>query len=552
MENIIKHGEELFGEGKIEEAENCFLEILEQDPQNKEAYNNLGVISFQNQHIEKALDYFNKSLKLDPFYKESVLNYAHLLKELNLFYQAIPLLEQIAERYPEDEEINQILDHAHKARSHPEPSPDSLSCKTVLKPREFDLASSEKKFSGTKEDPLAGKKILHTPFEIAGNMDRITKYLNRQDVAATSVNYYDSWLKYKCDLNLNINSLPENKRIYAIDQFARDAIERYDIFHFHFAHSLYPDFRDLERLKEKGKKIIFHFWGSDQRGPEWIFYNQAKFLGYDPPKPYTFTLDLYNKHKTINRYADVLIGAYAIPRGIFIAGIAELSAWSLEEKARILDKKAIDKDPQKTYFVHAPSCYWKKGTTIILELFNQCKQEGMPIELLYVNQLPTDQAREIYAFADFALEQVGPGTFGLFGIEMMCWEIPVLVYHTPLLDRIRDNPPVIKITKETFKNQIAKCVEMKRTHECEKIGKRSRRWAHQHLDISSGIHNYLAIYRALLEGGQVKQYVNKVWYQQEHMLQSGFKSDFYRYMIEEGVFEELNINIGDYDQRLYY
>ena len=39
-------------EGKIEEAEKCFLNILEHDPQNKEAFNNLGVIAFQGQEIE--------------------------------------------------------------------------------------------------------------------------------------------------------------------------------------------------------------------------------------------------------------------------------------------------------------------------------------------------------------------------------------------------------------------------------------------------------------------------------------------------------------------
>jgi len=247
-----------------------------------------------------------------------------------------------------------------------------------------------------------------------------------------------------------------------------------------------------------------------------------------------------------------MIGAYAIPRGIFISGIADVSTWSLAEKARILEEKAMEKDHRKTYFVHAPSCNWKKGSAAILALFNRCKEEGMPIELLYVNKLPPDQAKKIYAHADYALEQVGTGTFGLFGIEMMCWEIPVLVYHIPLLDRIRDKPPVIKITKETFKRQIAKCIEMKRTGEREEIGKRSRKWALDHVDISSGIREYLAIYTDLLEGGQVKQYVNRSWYQQEHVLHNGVKSEFYRYMIEEGVFEELSVGVSSYDKRLYH
>jgi hypothetical protein len=382
-------------------------------------------------------------------------------------------------------------------------------------------------------------------------MARIAGFLRSQNVDATSANYYDSWLKYQCDINLNVNTLPERERFNVIDEFAGTAIEEYDIFHFHFAHSLYPDFRDLEKLKQRGKKIIFHFWGSDQRSQEWIFYHQAKFLGFDPPKPYTFSMNQYNEHKIINRYADVMIGAYAIPRGIFIPGIADLSAWSLEEKAQILEKRIVNKDNGKTFFVHAPSSKWKKCSAVIVDLFKQCKHEGMPIELLYVDQLPPYQAKQIYAFADYALDQVGPGTFGLFGIEMMSWEIPVLVYHIPLLDRIRDNPPVIRITKENFKRQIEKCVEMKKSGEITDWGKKCRRWVLDHVDINDGVREYIAIYRDLIKDRQVKQYTNKSWYQQEQSLQSGFKSDFYKYMVEEGVFEVLRLKIKDYDKRLY-
>jgi len=88
MEDKIKQGEALFAEGKIEQAEKWFLNILEKEPQNKEAFNNLGVIAFQCQQINKAIEYFNESLEIDPFYKESVLNYSHLLKELNLLDEA--------------------------------------------------------------------------------------------------------------------------------------------------------------------------------------------------------------------------------------------------------------------------------------------------------------------------------------------------------------------------------------------------------------------------------------------------------------------------------
>ncbi len=117
IENQLKEGEALFSEGKIEEAEKLFLVILESDQDNKEAYNNLGVISFQNREIEKAINYFDNSLRLDPLYKDAVLNYTCLLNELNLLHKGIPYLEEIVKAYPEDQEINQILEEARNSRS---------------------------------------------------------------------------------------------------------------------------------------------------------------------------------------------------------------------------------------------------------------------------------------------------------------------------------------------------------------------------------------------------------------------------------------------------
>jgi len=69
MQNRLIEGEALFKERKIEEAGECFLQIIEQDPQNKEAYNNLGVIAFQQQKLSEAANYFSISLGKDPFYK---------------------------------------------------------------------------------------------------------------------------------------------------------------------------------------------------------------------------------------------------------------------------------------------------------------------------------------------------------------------------------------------------------------------------------------------------------------------------------------------------
>ncbi len=110
MNSTLSNGEALFADGQIEEAEKCFLSLVENDYECKEAYNNLGVIAFQSDDKDKAIDYFTRSLEIDPFYKDTIVNYTDLLRSLDQLPIAIPLLEKVAELNPEDKEIKQLLD----------------------------------------------------------------------------------------------------------------------------------------------------------------------------------------------------------------------------------------------------------------------------------------------------------------------------------------------------------------------------------------------------------------------------------------------------------
>jgi glycosyltransferase involved in cell wall biosynthesis len=109
MDDQLKKGETLFADGRIDDAENCFLSVVEKDANNKEAHNNLGVVAIQKKDLNGAIDYFTRSLKIDPFYKVAVINYTDLLKTLNQLHIAVPLLEKFVEQDPQDEEITRLL-----------------------------------------------------------------------------------------------------------------------------------------------------------------------------------------------------------------------------------------------------------------------------------------------------------------------------------------------------------------------------------------------------------------------------------------------------------
>jgi tetratricopeptide (TPR) repeat protein len=110
MNDKLNEGETLFADGKIEEAEKCFLSLVENDSDCKEAYNNLGVIAFQKDDKVKAIDYFTRSLEIDPLNRDTIVNYTNLLRSLDQLPIVIPLLEKNVELNPEDKEIKQLLD----------------------------------------------------------------------------------------------------------------------------------------------------------------------------------------------------------------------------------------------------------------------------------------------------------------------------------------------------------------------------------------------------------------------------------------------------------
>ncbi len=108
MDNTLSNGEALFADGKIEEAEKCFLSLVENDSECKEAYNNLGVIAFQTDDKEKAIDYFTRTLEIDPLYIDAIVNYTNLLRSIDQLSIAIPLLKKVAELKPDDETIMKL------------------------------------------------------------------------------------------------------------------------------------------------------------------------------------------------------------------------------------------------------------------------------------------------------------------------------------------------------------------------------------------------------------------------------------------------------------
>lgn len=94
MEELIRQGETLFQEGKVDEAECCFLNLLEHYPNHADVLNNIGVINHIRGNIEKAEEYFLHAHASENNYVDAILNLADLYHEQERWKEEANQLEK--------------------------------------------------------------------------------------------------------------------------------------------------------------------------------------------------------------------------------------------------------------------------------------------------------------------------------------------------------------------------------------------------------------------------------------------------------------------------
>jgi tetratricopeptide (TPR) repeat protein len=99
--NKLEEGESLYADGRLEEAESCFLSVIKDDSKNKVAYNNMGVIAYRMNDVEKAFDYFAMSLNADPYFEDAIINLFDLLGALDCSHLLAPYIGDVTKFDPQ-------------------------------------------------------------------------------------------------------------------------------------------------------------------------------------------------------------------------------------------------------------------------------------------------------------------------------------------------------------------------------------------------------------------------------------------------------------------
>lgn len=91
----------LIHEGKFEDAERIILSNLKKRPNNPQNHNIMGIILERNMEFEKALEEYQKAVKLDPEYAEALFNIGYLQYKMGRLDEGLKNIEQAVKLAPE-------------------------------------------------------------------------------------------------------------------------------------------------------------------------------------------------------------------------------------------------------------------------------------------------------------------------------------------------------------------------------------------------------------------------------------------------------------------
>lgn len=288
-----------------------------------------------------------------------------------------------------------------------------------------------------------GMKVLNGMTEIAGQGIYTVQGLNNNGIYARMAVWRKNPGNYETDIDLNIGYSKLKYPIYSIKmvKFAVGALKKFDIFHFHFGHSLFPYHLDLPFCSYFNKKIYAEFHGSDIR----FLFNKEDYKYFKNHRTKTTIrnkkqIEYLIKHsKGIILHDDELkkhlpdtnVPVYKVPLRVDISKFKP--QYSNESKCPVI--------------VHAPSRRSGKGTEGILNGLKKIKSD---FQLILVEGKSQKEAFDIYKKADIIIDQISVGTYGVFAIEGMALGKPVITYIDD--DMRKTFPSTLPIVSAEFQN----------------------------------------------------------------------------------------------------
>ncbi|MCR2804442.1 glycosyltransferase family protein [Paenibacillus soyae] len=333
-------------------------------------------------------------------------------------------------------------------------------------------------------------KVLHLPYNPAGQMSSQALALRKAGVQASFCTYGESVYKYPTDIRSPIAHVYGAKRISAMDHFAREALQQYDLFHFHggltFSNSYqYPDLPLLE-----GKKKIMNFWGSEVR----------RLSIAETNNPYirvklTDEAAIEERLKKLSAHFEhVIVPDYEIFEYVneYFENV-HIIRYVVDHEGIVPHYPAVDST--RPLIVHAPSEPYLKGTEFVCAAIEQLKTKA-DFDFRLVQNMPHSEAMALYKDADIIVDQLCLGVYSILSIESMLHGKPVITYiRDDLRERYPADLPVVSANPDTIEETLLHLLQ--HPEERYRLGVEGREYAVKHHSPEKIAQELLEIYSKL-------------------------------------------------------
>ncbi len=509
MEEKLKEGETLFAEGKIEEAEKCFLSLLEENPENEEALNNLGVLHYTRGNVQEAEGYFLKALSAKENYPDALLNLANLYQDTKRWEEAALQLEKSIAIDDQDHNLyNQLgmiyieMGNTEKAQAvlskSLELNPDQEQTQSMVysleenkpgskvrntennqgkiiiteKPHEIDRCLSEtsddvylKQVPLEKRHLKTGMNIcIISDFNIAGVLTSLMRGINKYtEHKVRCIIWHDDHFSYDKDIILDEcnNDFDE----------AVEIVNKADFFHF--------------------GRYVFNFPGVDFNK---ILNTRNCVVEY-------FGSYLRNNGKAINEWHRKT-GIAAITCNDFtITSLLDKSFYHIDSyfaKFGDMDEEDIPlaEKPNGTVRIVAGSAGSpRKRYDLLHKAVKELQGQGLPVEVEVIKGVSNEECLRRKQKCHITFTSL-TGGWGLSGVESMWLGHPVMSCIDPFVLSLYPDQPTVIIDQDNLVEQIKRLVV--NPEKITEIGTHSREFAKKHFRMKDIIKRYLYVFDLIM------------------------------------------------------
>jgi glycosyltransferase involved in cell wall biosynthesis len=186
---------------------------------------------------------------------------------------------------------------------------------------------------------------------------------------------------------------------------------------------------ELNLYRLTRKRLVIDFQGDDIRQRDYQIQNYEHSIAHVVDENYYTPESDLRKKKRCELYKRYGFRMYALNPDLlnYLPKQATFMPYSNVKLDPASSEKGLTRE-NVFVFVHAPSNRTVKGTEKIIEVINQLKSEGAPVELKLVEGLKNDEALQLYRQAFMAIDQLNAGWYGGFAVECMAQGVPVISY----------------------------------------------------------------------------------------------------------------------------